>query len=140
VDPQRTSVALESRPGANGRRSHAHHVPDTAGRLTVRPVLPAHPFPQSPLATHGAAVRENISRIVPPGFEPETPHAYAYDGVDIGGLLDDVRELRSLKFIRDEASGQALASVTNEFFDFYTTNLMDPQKRAALVPALARHR
>jgi hypothetical protein len=39
------------------------------------------------------------------------------------------------------APGQALASVTNEFFDLHTSNLMAPQKRAAaLVPALARHR
>src|SRR5688572_27351442 len=58
---------------------------------------------------------ENISRIVPPGFEPETPDAYAYDSVPAGGLLDEVRELRALGFIRDEAPGAALTTVSNEF-------------------------
>jgi hypothetical protein len=81
---------------------------------------------------------ENLSRIVPTGFEPETPHAYASDGVDTDGLLDDVRELRSIGFIRDEPPGLALPSTTNEFFDFYTSNLADPQKRAALIPTFSR--
>jgi hypothetical protein len=83
---------------------------------------------------------EDISRIVPPGFEPETAEAYAGDFVDADGLLDDVRELRALGFIRDEPPGNALPSVADEFFDFYSSNLTDPLKRTTLIPALSRHR
>jgi hypothetical protein len=82
---------------------------------------------------------ESISRIVPPGLDPEMPQTH-YDRMQMRGILDDVSELRALGFIRDEAPGEALPAVTNEFFDFYASNLTDPEKRAALIPALSRRR
>lgn len=80
---------------------------------------------------------DNITRIVPSGFEADQPGYYSEFGRDATGLLSDIRELQNSGFIREEAPGNFVSDVANEFFDFAMENLTDPVQRAKLVPALS---
>jgi hypothetical protein len=80
---------------------------------------------------------DEISRIVPGGFEPDHPSFYYEFENDPVELLSDIRELKGSGFIKDVPPDH-VSEVGNEFFDFAMKNLTDPARRAALVPKLAR--
>jgi hypothetical protein len=82
---------------------------------------------------------DEISRIVPRGFNADTLDQYAAFSSDPEGILEDIRELQDAGFVRDEApTTQVTRAVADEFFDFATNNLTDPKRRAALMPQLSR--
>jgi hypothetical protein len=81
---------------------------------------------------------DNITRIVPSGFEADQPGYYSQFSRDSTGLLSDIRELQNSGFIREEAPGNVVSDVANEFFDFAMENLTDPVQRAKMVPGLSR--
>jgi hypothetical protein len=80
---------------------------------------------------------DEISRIVPVGFEPDHPSFYYEFENDPVELLNDISLLKGTGFIKDVPPDQ-ISEVGNEFFDFAMKNLTDPARRAALVPKLAR--
>ncbi len=81
---------------------------------------------------------DNITRIVPSGFEVDQPGYYSQFIRNSTALLADIRELQNIGFIREEAPGNVVSDVANEFFDFVMENLTDPVQRAKMVPALSR--
>src|SRR5712691_3313829 len=81
---------------------------------------------------------DNITRIVPSGFDADQPRYYSQQGLDWPELLSDIRELQISGFIREEAPGSAVVSdVANEFFDFAMEKLREPVQRAKMVPPLS---
>ena len=81
---------------------------------------------------------DNITRIVPSGFAVDQPGYYSQFCGDSTALLSDIRELQNSGFIREEAPGDVVSDVANEFFDFAMENLTSPSQRAKMVPALSR--
>jgi hypothetical protein len=80
---------------------------------------------------------DDISRIVPPGVEPDTLEAYREFSSEPTELLDDVRMLQEARFLVDEHP-KNIGKAADEFLDFVVNSLTDCGKRRALFPALMR--
>src|SRR5262245_23759331 len=80
---------------------------------------------------------ESVSRIVPAGFDPEESTLYVNDAITAPGLFEEVSELRSVGFIRDESPSDSVKTTGDEFFSFYAVHLTDPDRRRRLLPSLA---
>ena len=105
---------------------------------TVALYYPFIQFRSSRWLRTAALYYDGISRIVPPGVDPEDPehlgHLSSWQALP---LLNDVKELKSAGFIVDESPNDSVSAIANEFFDFAMENLLDPSRRAALVPELS---
>lgn len=83
---------------------------------------------------------DKIIRIIPAGFQPDTEAGYSELREDPTALLDDVKMLREAGFIDEEHPETHTEQVAEQFFDFATTLLSDPEHRARIAPQLARRR
>src|SRR5262245_24203207 len=77
-----------------------------------------------------------VTRIVPPGVDPESLDGDSSVSSEDQAIDDDVRELQASGFVRREApTAESVSTVANEFFDFAVKHLAAPAQRAKLLPA-----
>ena len=82
---------------------------------------------------------DEIIRIVPEGYNPNSVEEYAKFTFEAEELATEVRELESAGFIRNVAPDPSSVNITSsEFLDFVSKNLTDPRRRQGVLPLLRR--
>jgi hypothetical protein len=82
---------------------------------------------------------DEIIRIVPEGYDPNSVEEYARFSYEAEELAAEVRELEAAGFICNVAPDPSSVNLTSgEFLDFVSSNLTDPDRRRSVLPLLRR--
>lgn len=86
---------------------------------------------------------DNLARIVPDGLNADSPKFYQDIFVspkEADAVLRDIEGLKSHGFLTDTRPESHVAGIADEFYDFAMANLVDPVRRAATFPLLAKRK
>jgi hypothetical protein len=83
---------------------------------------------------------DSLSRIVPARLDADESSFYRAFMPNPRPLLKDVDALKSNGFLIEESPEPYVSEIANEFYDFAMENLVEPTRRAKLVPALYRRK